>query len=79
MLTNKQEFANKPCAGYPKGSDAGQKLAYICEARPFVTVDGPDANKTCVFPFKADASDDWHASCIYGINSKVGFTVTMLK
>ena len=68
-LAQKQEFANSPCNGYPDWQ--GQKLGYICEARPLVTVDGQDPNKTCVFPFKTNANDGWHVSCIYGTNNKV--------
>ena len=69
VLQNKQEFANVNCSGLA----TGDTMSYICEARPFVTVDGLDPNKTCVFPFKIDASDVWHHSCIYGTNAKVRF------
>jgi hypothetical protein len=69
VLQNKQEFVNVPC------SDALGKISYICEARPFATTDGPDANKACIFPFKADSSDVWHHSCVYATNAKVS-TVT---
>jgi hypothetical protein len=72
VLANKQEFANVQCSGYAKGVNEGDKLSYICEAKPFVTKDGVDPNKTCVFPFKANTSDVWHHSCVYAINSKVG-------
>jgi Fibronectin type II domain len=71
VLKNKQEFANVPCAGYSAGTAPGEKLSYICEARPLVTTDGLDPNKSCVFPFKTDASDVWHHSCIYAANAKV--------
>jgi len=71
VLTNKQEFANVPCQGYFDGLAAGLKMSYICEAKPFVTTDGLDVNKSCVFPFKADPNDVWHHSCIYGTNAKV--------
>jgi hypothetical protein len=71
MFNNKQQFANSRCDDYPEGWLSDQKLSYICEARPFTTVDGPSPNKSCVFPFKQSASDSWHVSCIYGTNSKV--------
>ena len=71
VLQNKQEFANVPCGDYAVGLADGMKLSYICEARSFVTVDGLDPNMSCVFPFKANATDDWHLSCIYGTNTKV--------
>ena len=73
VLQNKQEFANVNCSGLA----TGDTMSYICEARPFVTVDGLDPNKTCVFPFKIDASDVWHHSCIYGTNAKVGSNKVM--
>ena len=73
VLQNKQEFANVPCSGYADGFASGKKMSYICEAKSFVTVDGLDPNKSCVFPFKVDASDVWHLSCIYGTNAKVRF------
>ena len=73
VLQNKQEFANVPCSGYADGFAPGKKMSYVCEAKPFVTVDGLDPNKSCVFPFKVDASDVWHLSCIYGTNAKVRF------
>jgi hypothetical protein len=71
VLKNKQQFANAPCTGYATGTASGEKLSYICEARPLVTTDGLEPNKSCVFPFKADASDVWHHSCIYATNAKV--------
>ncbi len=70
-LTNKQQLANSRCDGYPDGLSPGLKMSYICEARPFATVDGPSPNKSCVFPFKLSATDNWHVSCIYGTNTKV--------
>jgi Fibronectin type II domain len=65
VLQNKQEFINVPC------DDTIDKISYICEARPLVTMDGPDPNKSCIFPFKANNSDVWHHSCIYETNAKV--------
>jgi Fibronectin type II domain len=71
VLENKQEFSNVPCSGYAIGVNEGDKLSYICEAKPFVTKDGLEPNKSCVFPFKANASDVWHHSCVYSTNSQV--------
>jgi hypothetical protein len=79
-LTNKQQLANSRCDNYPDGLSTGLKMSYICEARPLTTVDGLSPNKSCVFPFKLSATDDWHVSCIYGTNSKVSTEVAcMLK
>jgi len=72
MFNSKQQFYNRKCTGYPDGWISGQKLSYMCEARPLTTVDGLTPNKSCVFPFKVNSSDSWHVSCIYGTNPKVG-------
>ena len=46
--------------------DVGQNsLSYICEARPFTTLDGDDPGKPCHFPFKLAKNSSWLHSCVY--------------
>ena len=58
------QLSNNDCQFTDKDSRA---LSYICEARPFTTVEGPLENpgKACLFPFKKSADGDWHHSCVY--------------
>ena len=44
--------------------DVGQN-SYICEARPFSTIDGDDPGKPCYFPFKLAKNSSWLHSCVY--------------
>ena len=51
----------------PNGFSDGVRpsLSYICEARPFTTIDGDDPGKSCHFPFKVNATSAWYHSCVY--------------
>ena len=40
-------------------------LSYVCEARPFTTLDGDDPHKPCHFPFRATSNSSWSHSCVY--------------
>ena len=58
------KLSNNDCQFTDKESRA---LSYVCEARPFTTVEGPLDNpgKACVFPFKKTAGGWWQHSCVY--------------
>ena len=54
---------NNGCDGYSDG--VASNLSYICEARPFTTIDGDDTFKPCHFPFKKTPESDFIHSCVY--------------
>lgn len=47
-------------------------LAYICEAKTILTVDGPVTNTSCHFPFKRTGEDIWRTSCV--LDEELGTT-----
>ena len=51
----------------PNGFSDGVRpsLSYICEAKPYTTLDGDDPGKPCHFPFKVNTTSAWYHSCIY--------------
>ena len=62
-FAEKGYLINNGCDGY--SGDETPNLSYVCEAKPFTTIDGDDAFKACHFPFKKTAESDWSHSCVY--------------
>ena len=62
-LQDLDKISNNDCTGFSNGTLP--HLSYLCEARPFTTLDGDVPNKACHFPFKLEAGGDWHHSCVY--------------
>ena len=56
-------IVNNECDGYSDG--VAPYLSYICEAKPFTTIDGDDSFKACHFPFKITPASNWSHSCVY--------------
>ena len=62
-LKELDQLSNNNCTNFSE--DTLPYLAYICEARPFTTIDGDVPNKACHFPFRLEAGGEWHHSCVY--------------
>ena len=57
---------NSACGDYDVAEEPN--LSYLCEARPFTTIDGADPFKACHFPFKVSKEANWSHSCVYDHN-----------
>ena len=66
-FVDKGLIVNSVCNGYSDG--AAPYLSYICEAKPFTTIDGDDSFKACHFPFKITPTSNWSHSCVYDVDS----------
>ncbi len=60
MLDQNGKLSIEKCADVEDSN-----LGYLCEARKFIALDGPDLGKSCHFPFKTSINDTWHNSCLF--------------
>ena len=60
MLDTKGSLTLESCTLNPETN----LLAYICEAKTIITIDGPVKNTSCHFPFKIIGEDEWRNSCV---------------
>ena len=75
VMSTSGEFKAEECIGYGET----RALGYICEAKPLITIDGPDTGKLCHFPFYTLANSvELHHSCIYNETSRYSWCFTEL-
>lgn len=62
MLKKDGNITIEDCNGY--GLSSKKLLGYICEAKEFVTISGPQSNVSCHFPFKSTIDGPLHSTCV---------------
>ena len=65
MFNKNGEFSVDICSSFYTGVEPQSNiLGFMCEAKQFMTIAGPNPGKTCYFPFKPLPTDPFSTTCI---------------